>query len=62
MSKKNYLMYKVYFEESFFDWLENFVSSMKNYYSDFYSNTWIYDENRYFEKYKKRYYLYCLNI
>lgn len=50
-------MYKVYFEESFFDWLNDFVISMKNYYSNFYSNTWIYDENKiveqYFEKYEK---------
>lgn len=38
-------MYKVYFEESFFDWLEVFVLSMRSYYYNFYSNTWIYDEN-----------------
>lgn len=50
-------MYKVYFEESFFEWLNDFVSSMKRYYFNFYSNTWIYDEDKivewYFEKYEK---------
>ncbi len=50
-------MYKVYFDESFFDWLNYFVSSMKNYYSNFYSNTGLYDEEKivewYFEKYEK---------
>ncbi|MDD3793312.1 MAG: hypothetical protein PHI37_00670 [Candidatus Gracilibacteria bacterium] len=48
-------MYKVYFEESFFDGLNDFVYSMKNYYYNFYSNTGIYDEAKivdgYFEKY-----------
>ena len=54
--KKSYLMYKIYFEESFFEWLNDFVLSMKNYYFNFYSNTWIYDEDKivelYFEKYE----------
>ena len=50
-------MYKVYFEESFFDWLDLFISSMKKHYYNFYSNTWLYDENKiinsYFEIYEK---------
>ncbi|MFA5917355.1 MAG: hypothetical protein WC850_03935 [Candidatus Gracilibacteria bacterium] len=50
-------MYKVYFEESFFEGLNSFVLSMKNYYSNFYSNTGIYDVDKivelYFEKYEK---------
>ena len=50
-------MFKIYFEETFFEWLNDFISSMKNYYFNFYSNTWIYDEDKivesYFEKYEK---------
>jgi hypothetical protein len=49
-------MYKVYFEDSFFEWLDDFIFSMKNYYFNFYSNTWIYDEYKirqwYFDKYE----------
>ena len=37
--------------------MNDFISSMKNYYFNFYSNTWIYDEDKivesYFEKYEK---------
>ncbi len=50
-------MYKVYFNESFFEWLDLFVNSMKNYYYNFYTNTWLYNENiilqSYFEIYEK---------
>ena len=50
-------MYKVYFEESFFIWLDDFVGSMKDYYYTFYSNTWLYDVEKivewYFNKYEK---------
>ena len=48
-------MYKVYFEESFFDWLEVFVLSMRSYYYNFYSNTGIYDENKIIESYVEKY-------
>ncbi|NVP18156.1 hypothetical protein HUU51_05565 [Candidatus Gracilibacteria bacterium] len=48
-------MYKVYFEESFFDGLTDFVSSMKRYYFNFYSNTGIYDEDKIVEGYFKKY-------
>ena len=44
-------MYRVYFEESFFEWLDTFLTSMKNYYRYFYSNTWIYDEDKIVEWY-----------
>jgi len=39
-------MYKVYFEESFFDWLNTFIISMQDYYYNFYSNTGIYDVDK----------------
>ena len=49
-------MYKVYFNSTFFEWLDDFVTSMKKYYFDFYSNTGIYDVekiiNLYFDKYE----------
>jgi len=48
-------MYKVYFEESFFDWLDSFILSMQNYYYNFYSNTWIYDEDKIVQWYIKKY-------
>lgn len=50
-------MYKVYFNESFFEWLDLFLNSMKNYYYNFYTNTWLYNEDKivqsYFEIYEK---------
>ena len=50
-------MYKVYFEQLFIDCLDNFILSMKNYYYNFYSNTWIYDIDKitdsYFDIYEK---------
>lgn len=50
-------MYKVYFNESFFLWLDYFVESMKNYYQNFYFDTWIQDIDKiiqlYFEEYDK---------
>ena len=48
-------MYKVYFEESFFDWLTDFIASMKKYYFIFYSNTGIYDEAKIVDWYYKKY-------
>lgn len=44
-------MYKVYFEESFFEWLDDFLFSMKKFYSYFYSNTWIEDEEKIVQSY-----------
>jgi len=50
-------MYKVYFEDTFFEGLNYFISSMKKYYYNLYSNTWLYDEEKivktYFEIYEK---------
>ena len=50
-------MYKVYFEDTFFKWLDHFVLSMKNHYYYFYSNTGLYDEEKivtsYFELYEQ---------
>ncbi len=50
-------MYNVNFEESFFIWLDKFLISMKSYYKYFYSNTWIYDEDKivkwYFELFEQ---------
>ena len=48
-------MYKVYFEESFFLWLDDFISSMKDYYYTFYSNTGLYDVDKIIEWYLNKY-------
>jgi hypothetical protein len=49
-------MFNVFFEETFFKSLDDFLLSMKNYYKYFYSNTWIYDEDKivqwYFENFE----------
>ena len=35
-------MYKVLFDDYFFESLENFIIKMKEYYTNFYSNTWLF--------------------
>ena len=48
-------MYKVYFEKSFFEWLDDFIVSMKEYYLQFYSNTWLYNVDKIIEWYFNKY-------
>lgn len=49
------MQYKVYFEDEFFKWLDGFILSMKKYYANFYSNTWLYDEDKIVESYFENY-------